>query len=144
MEITSKKIIVNKPFSLKIRTGTGNSVISAGFIAHYLIVIIHGAILGIIIASVESLGLTNGRRATGIGLLYVAIVWLIVFLPTKIYGFPPIMMNMMGPTVAGMLPIALDIAFIEHLLYGISMGALIFVVTRTEHTSPSKCCACAT
>lgn len=124
--------------------GTGNATISAGFIAHYLLGIILGAILGAIVASSERLRLMSWGKALGIGLLYGAIVWLVVFIPTVMYGFAPIMMNMMGPAAAGMLPMVLGIAFIEHLLYGISVGALIFVATRTEHTSLSSCSTCTT
>ncbi|MDW7733251.1 MAG: hypothetical protein SCH66_12595 [Methanolobus sp.] len=124
--------------------GTGSAAVSAGFIAHYLLGIILGAVLGSIVASAEKLQLTSWGKAAGIGLLYGVIIWLIVFIPTVMYGFSPIMMNMMGPAAAGMLPMVLGIAFIEHLLYGISVGALIFVATRTERTSPSACSACTT
>ncbi|GEM_PF-1080924 len=124
--------------------GTESAAVSAGFIAHYLMGIILGAALGAIVASSEKLQLTSWGKAAGIGLLYGVIVWLVVFIPTVMYGFAPIMMNMMGQDAAGMLPMVLGIAFIEHLLYGISVGALIFVATRTEHSSPSECSACAT
>ncbi len=124
--------------------GTGSSAAGAGFIAHYLTGIILGAILGAIVASVERLRLTSWRKATGIGMLYGVIVWLVFFLPTVMYGFAPIMMKMMGQAAVGMLPMVLGIAFIEHLLYGLSVGALIFVATRTEHTSPSACSRCTT
>lgn len=124
--------------------GTGSAAVSAGFIAHYLLGITLGAVLGAIVASVKKLRLTNWGKAAGIGLLYGIVVWLVIFLPTVMYGFAPIIMNMMGVVAAGMFPMVLGIAFIEHLLYGISLGALIFVATRTEHTSPSVCSACAT
>lgn len=60
--------------------GTGNAAISAGFLAHYLLGMILGAVLGIIVSSVELLRLTSWKKATGIGLLYGAIIWLIIFL----------------------------------------------------------------
>ncbi|KCZ70505.1 hypothetical protein ANME2D_02525 [Candidatus Methanoperedens nitroreducens] len=113
--------------------GTESTVVGAGFIAHYLLGIILGAALGAIVASSEKLQLTSWGKAAGVGLLYGVIVWLVVFIPTLMYGFAPIMMNMMGPAAADMFPMVLGIAFIEHLLYGMSAGALIFVATRTEH-----------
>lgn len=124
--------------------GTGGAAVGAGFIAHYLLGIILGTVLGAVVASSEKLQLTSWGKAAGIGLLYGVIVWLAVFIPTVMYGFAPIMMKMMGSAAAGMLPTVLGIAFIEHLLYGMSVGAFIFVATRTEHSSPSACSACAT
>ncbi len=124
--------------------GTGSASVSAGFIAHYLPGILLGAILGAVVASTEKLQLTSWGKAAGIGLLYGVIIWLAVFIPIVMYGFAPIMMNMMGPAAAGMLPMVLGIAFIEHLLYGISVGTLIFVTTRTISTPKSSCAACTT
>lgn len=122
--------------------GTGNEAISAGFLAHYLLGMILGAVLGIIVSSVELLRLTSWKKATGIGLLYGAIIWFIIFLPTVMYGFAPIMMKMMGPAAAGMLPMVLGIALIEHLLYGISVGVLVFAATKSASVSQPACTAC--
>ncbi len=124
--------------------GTGNAAISVGFLSHYLLGMILGAFLGIIVASVERLRLTNWKKATGIGFLYGAIVWLVIFLPTVMYGFAPIMMKMMGQAAAGMLPVVLGIALIEHLLYGISVGVLVFAATRTAPVSQPACTVCTT
>ena len=110
--------------------GDSGSAIGAGFAAHYLVGIADGVIFAIIITSVSRFRLTSWGKAIGLGLIFGFIVWLIVFIPVMMGGFSPIMMGMMGAEAAKMAPMVLGLALVEHLLYGISVGGIMFAISK--------------
>lgn len=76
--------------------GVGEAAIAAGFAAHYLVGFVVGGIFGALVVYVAWLKPTSGAKALSIGVVFGAVVWLIVFLPVAMWGFAPIMMGMMG------------------------------------------------
>ena len=110
--------------------GGGAAAIAAGFIAHYLVGIVDGAIFGAVTSGVGALRLGSPGKAAGLGLLYGLILYLVVFIPVAFMGFAPIMMAMMGPGAQAMMPMVLSIAFIEHLLFGLIVGITTYGLTR--------------
>lgn len=123
--------------------GNTGSAIGAGFVAHYLVGIADGAIFATIVTSVSRFRLTSWGKAVGLGLIFGFILWLIVFIPVTMGGFAPIMMSMMGPAAAKMLPMVLGISLMEHLLYGISVGGVMFAILRRLHRAVTyRCEAC--
>lgn len=114
--------------------GNTGSATGVGFVAHYLVGIADGAIFATIVTSVSRFRLTSWGKAVGLGLIFGFILWLIVFIPVTMGGFAPIMMSMMGPAAAEMLPMVLGISLMEHLLYGISVGGVMFAILRHLHS----------
>ncbi len=110
--------------------GGGSSAIAAGFTAHYIVGIVAGVIFGVVAAYVGSLRPVSGGRATALGLLYGIILWIVLFVPTAMFGFAPIMMRMMGPAATNMMPTVMGIAFLEHLLFGLSVAGFVYLTAR--------------
>jgi len=110
--------------------GVGEAAIAAGFAAHYLVGFVVGGIFGALVVYVAWLKPTSGAKALSIGVVFGAVVWLIVFLPVAMWGFAPIMMGMMGPAASAMLPMVLGLGFVEHLLYGAIVGVVTYAAVR--------------
>ncbi|MFN3621991.1 MAG: hypothetical protein ACK4TI_03785 [Nitrososphaerales archaeon] len=112
--------------------GIGEAAIGSGLAAHFLVGAADGAIFGAIVASTAKLRLMSWGKALALGLSFGLIVWLIVFVPVTIVGFAPIMMAMMGPAAADMLPMVLVLGFIGHLLFGAVVAVTVFATTRAR------------
>jgi hypothetical protein len=106
--------------------------IVGGFVAHYLVGVVDGAIFAALVATVPALKLGSWGKALGLGLLFGVIVYVIVFIPIAFTGFAPIMMAMMGPGAAAMMPTVLALALVEHLLFGLIVGFTTYGWTRGE------------
>ncbi len=110
-------------------TFVGGAVV-AGFAAHYIVGLVDGVIFAAIVTSVSALRLTSAGRALALGALYGVILFILVFIPVLMLGFAPIMMAMMGAGAAAMLPTVITLGFIEHLLFGLTVGALVYLFSR--------------
>lgn len=77
--------------------------------------------------TVGSLSLTRWSKAVELGLVFGLAAYLLVFLPVSFIGFAPIMMAMMGPSAAGLMPMVQGIAIVEHLIFGLAVASTVFV-----------------
>ena len=110
--------------------GSGASVVPAGLAAHFTVGIVDGIIFGVLVTTVGRLALTSWARASGLGLVFGFLAYLLVFLPVSMTGFAPIMMAMMGPSAAGMMPMVQGVAVFEHLVFGLVVASTVFVAIR--------------
>lgn len=101
-----------------------------GFTAHYLVGLVDGIIFAAITTSVKRLKLTSMRKAFALGALYGVLLFILVFIPILMLGFTPIMISMMGAGAAAMIPTVLSLGFVEHLLFGIAVGALVYIFSK--------------
>ncbi|GBC69658.1 hypothetical protein HRbin01_01360 [archaeon HR01] len=104
--------------------------VGEGFAAHYLVAVVGGALFAVVTYGVASLRLNNIRKSVLLGLLLGIVLFFLLFIPVLMFGFSPIMMAMMGGGAAAMLPMVVAIGFVEHLLYGVTVSALVYASTR--------------
>jgi hypothetical protein len=112
--------------------GSGASGVPAGFVAHFLVGAIDGIIFGILVTTVGRLALTSWAKASCLGLVFGLVVYLIVFLPVSVTNFALIMMVMMGPSAAGMMPVVQGDAVVEHLAFGLTVASVVFAFTGAK------------
>ena len=113
--------------------GSAGTTILAGAIAHHLVGIVTGAIFGLSIYSLGknygSFNLNNYVKGLGLGLLFGVILYIVLFLPLAMFGFKPIMVDMMGADMAmALMPMIMNISFIEHIVFGATVGLLVVTV----------------
>ncbi|MDJ0269085.1 MAG: hypothetical protein NXY59_00765 [Aigarchaeota archaeon] len=104
--------------------------VAAGFAAHYIVGLVDGIIFATIVAVVKALRPTSTGKALALGALYGVIPFILVFIPVLMLGFAPIMMALMGAGAAAMLPTVIALGFVEHLLFGLIVGALVYLFSR--------------
>ncbi len=106
--------------------GSGASAVPAGILAHHLFGVFVGVVfvLSILYLS-RSIGFFNPSslgKAVMLGVLAGVVVYIVAFIPTLMLGFAPIMVGLMGEAAMAMMPIVLFLGFVEHILYGLSIG----------------------
>jgi hypothetical protein len=111
--------------------GSGTSVVPAGLAAHFSVGIVDGIIFGVLVTTVGRLGLTSWARVLGLGIAFGFLAYLLVFLPVSMTGFAPIMMAMMGPSAAGLMPMVQGVAIFEHLIFGLVVATSVFAAIRS-------------
>lgn len=104
--------------------------VGEGFAAHYFVAVIAGVLFAAVTYGVASLRMDSARKSAVLGLVLGLVLFFLLFVPVLMLGFSPIMMAMMGAGAAAMLPMVITIGFIEHLLYGLSVSAVVYAVAR--------------
>jgi hypothetical protein len=104
--------------------------VAVGLVGHFTVAIVAGAIFGAIVSYVRLLRMRSGPVSILLGLIFGIVVYLIFFLPMAETVFAPIMMKTMGTNAAMMLPNVLLVGFIGHIIYGITLGAVAYFLSR--------------
>lgn len=117
--------------------GFAASTVPLGFAAHLLTGIIDGAIFAVFVTRIARLSLTGWSEAIGISLVFGFAVYLVAFLPISMLRFAPIMMVVMGPSAGSMMPTVQEVAIIEHLVFGLTVGAAVLIASGAALKCPN-------
>ncbi|HKJ97079.1 MAG TPA: hypothetical protein VJ944_05000 [Thermoplasmataceae archaeon] len=120
-------------FAMVMGMGLGASMGAAtavGVVSHFVVAIVAGGIFGAIVSFVKPLGLKTAGRAPILGLVFGIVMFLVFFLPMAMAVFAPVMMHLMDPKAAMMLPDVLVTGFIGHILFGLVLGTVAFYFGR--------------
>lgn len=121
-------------FALIMGLGLGatmGSAVMVGVIGHFTVSIVAGAIFGVFVSYVKPLSLKSGTRSLALGFILAIVLYLVFFVPMTLTVFAPVMMSLLGPGAAAMLPDVLVIGLIGHLLYGLILGTSAFYLGKS-------------
>ena len=113
--------------------GVGPADIAVGAVAHHLVGVVLGALLGLIVALLDPRALFEGSLLglVALGVVYGLVVYSVLFIPVLVFLFAPTMSSLMGAEAASaMMPVVLGFGLQEHVLYGIAVALSIGYARR--------------
>lgn len=114
---------------MTVATGTGVAL-------HFVVAIVAGLIFGTAVYVIKPFRKISTSRSLGLGALFGIIVYLVFWVPMTLAILGPTMVKLLGPSAMGMLGTVLALAFVGHLLYGLILGYLTFIIGRTKTAHP--------
>ena len=113
---------------------------AAGAVAHHLMGMLLGAVFAFItvIAPIRLLTLSSLEAAVTSGVVYGLSVYSILFIPTLVFLFRPVMEDMMGAEAASaIMPIVMGLGATEHVFYGLAV-ALVLYAAKARAVKPGE------